>query len=1098
MVLKRSGGGKAPKPEARPEELADVLHAQLGALVIVDENKVVAYANPAAVRLLKSKPQKLIGQPAPFELEEGNLRDVDAEIKLKEAVWNESPATLVFINSLKNTQAAFHIEWRIESAEERAREAEEKIAELEQRLAELGGGDAPAPEAAVEASEELEAARAEIASLQERLTEAQSAVEELTRIRDEVQTELEQLRVTVAETESQEGGVSQEDYDRIKRELEVNLERLDETEKLLEQAEQKAVDYDQNASLETHQISTELQDALAQSRDLESQIRDLEERLRDTDERVQLAEEQAEEAEMRAYEAEGLLNEAESRVEEAEGRAQDADVRAQEAEGLLEDAENRVQDAQDRAEAAEARLGEVEQKLQDAEQKLEQADQQQEAAPDPGLQEEVDRLKEELEAKGAQILELEGRLKEAEASGLSVDDLESALAKLEEDNARLVEELEERNAELEASLEAIESLKADNEETENLKAQLEQFHELEADFQAIKEAAIAAAELEQEVEELRAAVKEHESARSDLEQEIEDLQAALEDSESELEKAGPDEDTVSRLKEMSAEYAELRSAQKQTEAELNGKIEELESELSRARSQLEKAQELLGDQDNAMRLERALEVSRERLQEIEDKLNEKESELLEVKRAQVSELEELEARLEQAESQRGAGGGGGSDPETERLAFQDALTGLPNVNIIKRYLDYMLNQAEGNQSSIALLLIDLDKFKQVNDALGSKIGDELLCLVAERFSTVVSSNDVLGRSCEDQFIILLSGLGQEEEATEKARVMARKVQDVLKPPFAVGDQKIPVGCSIGVSIYPSDSKNAADMLSHATDAMQRAKDLGRSQSHFYSAELKEHHDLRGGLEVEIRRGLEQREFQLVYQPVYDLNTGRIAGVESLVRWKHPERGVIGPEAFLQAAEETGLITAIGRWAIPVAIKQAAAWEKEGLSIFTSINLSKRQMLQADTAAQIMATIQAEGVNPSSLVLELSEDLGRLDIPRVSEQLENLRKVGVKFALDNFGTGHSSVERLSGGSFTIVKIDRQFTKGIPSDERATRVVVASIALAQRLGMLPVVVGVETQQQKNFLAKLHCDMGQGNLLSEPLTAATVTQVADRVSI
>ncbi|MCA9790838.1 MAG: EAL domain-containing protein [Candidatus Eremiobacteraeota bacterium] len=1025
-------------PEASQEELASLVQRAVGTFAVVAGDGVTRYINPPAARLLKKKPDKLVGEPFPYPLEEGSLRDVDAELKIEPTLWNGEECQLVTIKSLKASQAAFHIEWRIESAEERAREAEEKIKELEARLAELSSGGAPSENP--EAVAQLEEARQRISELEEAIEAARQAAPA-----EDWQAQVEKARAKAAAAD----------------------QRVEELENLLDQAEQRIEDSEGRATLESHEFSTELQDALSQCRDLEQQVRDAEDRARDALERVHMAESLAEEAEERAYEAEGLLEVAENRAEEAEARLEELEQALEEAASLSVDPASAEE-----LEGLHERIKALEEELRQAKESTSQ---------ESDLHKEL----EELRAGASKLAELEAELETLRPTAERVKALETELETARSGG--------DHNEVLEAEMA---ELREAAERAAELEVELEQFRELSADFEALREAAEQAELLESEVEELR-----------EVADQVVVLQGELESAREQATRAEALEAEVEELKlRLEAAQEEVQASQEQLAAvpdvdpELPQKVVDLEAELNRARAQLDRANELLADPEQMVKLERQLEGAIKRAADAEERATEAQSILEEVKRASVARVEELTEQLERALAGAAAppaGGEGGTvDPETERLAFQDSLTGLPNVNIIKRYLDFMLKQAERYNRATALLSIDMDRFKMVNDALGAKVGDELLCLVAERLSAVVRGSDVLGRRGEDEFIILLSELSGQEEATSMAAAVARRVYEVLEPPFSVQDQKVFIGCSIAISLYPSDAHTAEQMFEHADAAMERAKNLGRGRYQFFTPDLQEISDIRTRLDVEIRRGLEEDQFQLVYQPIFNLMTGRMAGVESLVRWNHPASGVVGPDEFLEAAEDTGLIVPIGRWAILQAIEQASRWQKEGLGLFTSINISRRQLLQADLAAIIMRSIEVTGANPGSIVLEFDEALNQMDSPRIRENLEELRKAGLKFAVDRFGSGYSSLEVLNTDHHTMIKIDRKFTKGVPDDHRSTSIVLAAMSLARNLNMTSVVVGIENKQQKQLLMRLECQLGQGNFLSEPIEAAMVSQIADRV--
>ncbi len=1138
--MKRSGKSEPLKPQASADELVTLVEKGVGPFAVVDQEGNTLYINPGGARLIKKKAPKLVGEPFPYPLEDGPLRDVDAEIKVEPTQWDGQEQRLVLIKSLKQGQAAFHIEWRIESAEERAKEAEARIKELEAQLA-SGGSGAAAPNDELESQlqQALQAkneAQARAEEIEQALSLAQQAAEEAAR---EVQqraadtdlthrvNELEEA-LGEAEIASQlrEEEVSQrlaqlqqqlneavEAHQQADQKLTKSEERLassdrrvDELESLLDAAEQRLEEAQAGVSLEAHEISTELRDALSQCRDLEEQLQNAEERAKDALERVHLAEEQAEVAEERAYEAEGLL-------EEAERRAEDAETTIEELEQALEDAASLNQ--MEGAEELERLSGEYEALQKESEvwrnkaRQFEKLEAEYQKLQDESALTLAEEELEELKARAEMVVRLEAELEEMRAQVAESQQLQDELEELrevaleaEELRTPLDQEGGQDGAEMEATLQELTEAAARIQElearVEELSESARRASELEVQLQELNEVAENADELALLVEELTEAAERSE----ELEVEVLQLREVADEAtrlQSEFEKL---ESEASRAQQLEARVAELESQLESLDGadpEMAQRMADLEAELARAKRQLGKANELLADPEQLTKLERQAEAATRRATEAEERFHEAQSLLDEVKRASVARIEELTDELERARTQAHAAApaeGAQVDPETERLAFQDSLTGLPNINIIQRYLDFMLKQAERYNRATALLAIDLDRFKMVNDALGHKIGDELLCLVAERLSTCVRGSDVLGRRGEDEFIILLSELSGQEEATSMAAAVARRVFEVLRPPFSVQDQKVHIGCCVGISLYPADAKSADQMLDHADTAIFQAKELGRGRYQFFTPELQARHDVVSRLDGEIRRGLEENQFQLFYQPVFNLMTGRMAGVESLVRWNHPSLGMIGPGEFLEAAEDTGQIVAIGRWAILHAIEQHQRWAQAGIHLFTSINISRRQLLQADLASSILRAIEVTGAQPGSIVLEFSENLSLMDSPRLRENLEELRQAGLKFAIDRFGTGSSSLEELNTEHITMLKIDRRFTLGVPDDHEATSVVLAALSLARNLKMTPVVVGIENKQQKQLLQRLECELGQGNFLSEPLSAQQVSQIAGNV--
>lgn len=431
--------------------------------------------------------------------------------------------------------------------------------------------------------------------------------------------------------------------------------------------------------------------------------------------------------------------------------------------------------------------------------------------------------------------------------------------------------------------------------------------------------------------------------------------------------------------------------------------------------------------------------------------------------------------------------------ETEQLAFEDNLTHLPNLNLLRRYLDFSLKQVDRYQRRCVLIHIDLDRFQALNEALGNEAGDDVLRQVAERLQKVVRTSDVLCRKGEDDFLILLSEVAGEADSTESIAIVLKRIQEMLAPPIQAGNQPVLVSASIGVSQFPSDAKDPEEMLEHASKAMRRAKELGRNQVQFYTEELQKRHEARNLLESELRKAVDARQFQLLYQPIVHLPTGRVAGVESLLRWHHPEYGVQTPDSFLDVAEDSGLLIPIGRWVILQAAQQLYDWARQGLDMFVTVNLSPRQFLQADLVETIRRALEATGAPAHNFVVEIPESIQMLDIQRVQSILLALRQAGIRVALDRFGSGFSSLERLHAELITLLKIDRKFLFHAATNAAALNVTVAALGVARGLRLRPVAVGVENESQLSLCRQLECEYVQGNLVYVPTDAAQVSELA-----
>ena len=492
------------------------------------------------------------------------------------------------------------------------------------------------------------------------------------------------------------------------------------------------------------------------------------------------------------------------------------------------------------------------------------------------------------------------------------------------------------------------------------------------------------------------------------------------------------------------------------------------------------------------KLGRKLEGALRRAEEAEERLQEERrllNELRETSEQRISELEERGAVTSdpsQAES---------VNPETERLAFQDSLTGLPNRNILHRYLGFMLKQATRYERYTALLRIDCDRFKSISDTFGEEVGDRLIRLVGERLSAVVRNADVLGRFGEDEFVILLSELTDQKEASVVTASVIKRIYQMLRKPFSVEEQSISVEVSIGVSLYPLDAANGEQMFQHSAEALKRAKENGRGQAQYYTPEVQASHVARNTRDAELKVGLERGEFGLLYQPIFDLSNGQVVGVEALIRWNHPRLGSIGPDEFLKVAEESGIIVLIGNWALRSALHKAAEWQQQGLGLFVSLNLSRRQLLQADLMPTIHTALTEYRCSPDRVLLEITEELTGPELARLDDTLQSLQQLGVRLAVDNFGTSASSLKELRRGPFKVLKIDRRFVRGVPENTENAGIVLSALTLGHHLERITVAVGVETETERAWLAKMGCRFAQGNLLSEPLSPELVSEIVKR---
>lgn len=437
-----------------------------------------------------------------------------------------------------------------------------------------------------------------------------------------------------------------------------------------------------------------------------------------------------------------------------------------------------------------------------------------------------------------------------------------------------------------------------------------------------------------------------------------------------------------------------------------------------------------------------------------------------------------------------------SEQRIRFLAEHDVLTELPNRALCVERLRLALQQARRQGHSVAVLFIDLDRFKNINDSLGHHIGDALLRSVAQRLCASVREGDTVSRQGGDEFVVVLS---QVRDAEEVRQVVQERLIPAVRQPHAVEGAELHVSCSVGIAIGPQDSDDLDELMRHADVAMYEAKSAGRDLARFFAPSMTEQAQLRMALEADLRRAIEQQQFELHWQPRVAASDGRLVGAEGLIRWHHPSRGLVSPAEFIPIAEETGLIVAIGAWVIDEACRQAARWREEGRPAITlSINLSARQLRQSDLVERVTESLARHGVAPRHLELELTESLAMEDADAHLRQLQALRQLGVRLSIDDFGTGHSSLAYLTRLPLDKLKIDRAFVKHMLDDAPDRAVTMAVIALGRTLGLTVVAEGVETLAQLQMLRQAHCDELQGYHIARPMPAAAFADWADRRAV
>jgi diguanylate cyclase (GGDEF)-like protein len=420
-----------------------------------------------------------------------------------------------------------------------------------------------------------------------------------------------------------------------------------------------------------------------------------------------------------------------------------------------------------------------------------------------------------------------------------------------------------------------------------------------------------------------------------------------------------------------------------------------------------------------------------------------------------------------------------------QLAHQDPLTGLPNRLLFADRLGQALRRARREQRQVALLFLDLDGFKAINDSLGHPAGDRVLQEAARRLRGQVREGDTLARFGGDEFTLVLDPV----ERAGDAALVAEKLTQAFKRPIDLDGRPLYVTLSIGISLYPQDGIDVDTLVRNADTAMYQAKDQGRDGFQFYTADMTARAFAQVSLETALREALSLEQFVLYYQPQHDLTTGRIIGVESLIRWHHPTLGLVGPEWFVPLAESSGLIVPIGAWVVRTAAGQLRAWREQGLlaDVTLWVNLSNREIRTASLAEGIAATVAESGLEPGALAVEITDIKSVADSESAAENIRRLLDLGIEVAIDSFGTGHSSLASLKRLAVRGLKIDGSFVAGLPGDADDAAIARAIIVLGRALGLRVVAEGIETRAQAESLKAAGCRIGQGYLFSRPLAAA-----------
>lgn len=627
----------------------------------------------------------------------------------------------------------------------------------------------------------------------------------------------------------------------------------------------------------------------------------------------------------------------------------------------------------------------------------------------------------------------------------------------------------------------------DSAELEDLRARL-------TDAQAV------AAELrqrqEQEMVEARAAItslqmanariqEEHESAAGPDPTELAEAQQRVEELERALHQTR--EEHQQRQEQMEAQLADLgkqlgEAAQSGPSEEVQGRLSELEAELERARSEAS-PEELNSARQRISELEAALAAQQQAASDSNSEAHRHalEAELLRT-REQLNEMaQELKRTLE-------------GDRETKKLAYADQLTGLPNYNLTGQYLQVCFERSSRGEGALALILIDLDHFRRVNDALGQKAGDELLRQVGARLERSVKGKDTaIARRGEDEFMVvafLEGATADSEQLSARIRGIAHNLLSELLKPFEVQGQKVQATASLGVAIFPGPAQNREELLEQSEHAMYKAKDSGRARVSFYTNDIHQTRVNRVRLERELRHAVNEGQFALLYQPIVEVPSGKIWGVEALLRWSHPTRGLLEPSHFLEVAEDTGIILPLGDLIIAEAFQVAK--QKFMKRRFLTINLSHRQLIDSGFPERFMKQLGKTGVRPQDVLVEISEAATMMDPDRAKNTLSHLAHWGVGIALDDFGTGSSGISLLRELPIRLLKIDGSLVGRLPSDREAGKTCLAVTRLASALDIPVLAEGVESREQLEQVVGYGCKYAQGLFLREPVNVNHLIQI------
>lgn len=436
-----------------------------------------------------------------------------------------------------------------------------------------------------------------------------------------------------------------------------------------------------------------------------------------------------------------------------------------------------------------------------------------------------------------------------------------------------------------------------------------------------------------------------------------------------------------------------------------------------------------------------------------------------------------------------------AEQKIKRLAFYDSLTQLPNRSLLIDRLQQILNQAGRHNFVGAVLYLDLDRFKNINDALGHAVGDELLKVVASRLESCSRTEDTVARLAGDEFVIVLSNLGKDRQhSADHAQLVAEKILAIFADPCLCAGHEIHISPSIGVVLFPDGVSEVEDILKRADTAMYRAKALGSKKIQFFEQEMQDAALARLSIEKDLRHAVDRQELELYFQPIASLADKRMMGAEVLLRWKHPERGMVSPGEFIPIAEDTGQILGIGDWIIGRAVEQLNAWQQAGMvtqTFYLSINISPRQFRQADFVEKFLAVVGDKGVTPGSITIEITESVVMSDIGDAVDKIRKLKESGIAFAIDDFGTGYSSLAYLQRLPLDVLKVDRTFVQNVAGDKDSRAIVESILSMAGHLDLKVVAEGIETEQEYEYFKARGVGCFQGYLLSGAISAQDFEQ-------